>query len=508
MAQANVLLINPGVGEKSQSPRINAIVNNSFPTGLGVLAGCLLGDGLEQVDIVDEQVHPISDSDLPGLLNALAEPRIIGLGAYTINCGRAYEIAEKAKQIDPGCTVVVGGIHPTVVPDEPLSIQSIDVSVRGEAEETFSRLVSSILQGKEYRHLPGISFRGDDGFVHNPAAPLLRDLDKIPPFPYQLFAKDKENYPTFAAILGSRGCPYRCSFCSSRSISGTRFRHHSIDRVIHEITRLVREYGQESVHLMDDNIAVDRKHFGALCDAIVAAGLHKEAFFHGSMRGDNATDDVLDAAQKANFKILYFGLETGNERLMKAINKGETVAQVVEAIERASAKGFSVGATVILGLPSETRKERREIVRFVNRLPLGSVRFNTLTPYPGTPVYEEESPRGNVLVKGRWENFGVQYMWEGDDIPYVPEGSDRLGLIYDTMTANLRSYLSPKGIWRMLTQRYAGGNVIKLEKGWYTRWGESWRLISAFTYLITRFLNVAIRHFARSIVPRSSSRRS
>jgi len=500
MTEADILLINPAVSNASQNRRINAIVNNSFPTSLGVLAAWLMGNDVDRVEIIDEQVHPVGEADLPGILSALRPPRIVGLSSLTINSGRAYDLANQIKALDESVTVIIGGIHPTVLPEDPLANSRADIVVRGEAEQTLEGLVKRLRQGLDYRDLPGLSFRADGEVVHNPAAPLLQELDKIPPFPYHLFEGDLAQYPTFAAVLGSRGCPYKCTFCSSRSISGTRYRHHSVDRVIHEIEMLVRKYGQDSVHLTDDNIAVKKKHFFALCDAIVSRGLHKEAFFHGSMRGDNATDEVLDAAIRANFRILYFGLETGNERLMKVIDKGETVADVVEAIDRSTKKGISVGATVILGLPTETKKERRGVVRFVNRLPLSSVRFNTLTPYPGTPVYKQEHPKGNVLVKDRWENFGVQYMWEGDDIPYVPDGCDRLSLILDTMMANLRSYLSPRGIWRMLTQRYAGGNVIKLEKGWYTRWGESWRLLCAFTYLMTRFFNVALRHCGRTIV--------
>ena len=88
-------------------------------------------------------------------------------------------------------------------------------------------------------------------------------------------------------------------------------------------------------------------------------------------------------------------------------------------------------------------------------LPLASVRFNTLTPYPGTPVYTQEYSKGHIYIKGNWENFGVQYMWESDDIPYVPEGNDRIELIFDTMWANLACYVSFRGIKNLLTQKYA-----------------------------------------------------
>jgi anaerobic magnesium-protoporphyrin IX monomethyl ester cyclase len=494
MGNPSVLLINPAIANESQNRRINAVVNRTFPTSLGVLAGYLTGNGVEGVSLIDEQIYPISDSDLPQLINSMPEPRVFGLSVLTINSGSAYMLADKIKSHDPRAIVILGGIHPTVLPEEPFAeSKGVDIVVRGEGEETLLKLVVHIAEGRDWRALPGLSFPEDGVIKHNPDSPLIASLDDIPPFPYHLFEADLASYPTFAGVIGSRGCPYKCAFCSSRSISGTRYRYHSVARVVSEIKTLVRKYKQESVHLMDDNIAVNKKHFAALCEAIVGEGLHKEAFFHGSLRGDNASDDVLDMAKKANFKILYFGLETGNERLMKVVNKGETLAQIVDGMTRAAARGFSVGATVIFGLPTETRKERYEIMRFVHGLPLASVRFNALVPYPGTPFFDQEFPKGNILIKKNWSNFGVQFMWESDDIPYVPEGNSRLELIFDTMFANLYSYLSPKGLKRAITQRYAGGNVIKLEKDWFLSIKELRKMGNAFLYLISRFTSVAAR---------------
>jgi radical SAM superfamily enzyme YgiQ (UPF0313 family) len=250
---------------------------------------------------------------------------------------------------------------------------------------------------------------------------------------------------------------------------------------------------------MDDNIAVNREHFVELCNAIIKEGLNKKAYLHASMRGDNATEEILGKAVEANFKILYYGLETGSERLMKIINKGERVEDVVSAIKRTARKGISVGTTIIFGLPTETRRERKDTVKLVRSLPLSSVRYNTLVPYPGTPVFKELGSEGKILARDEWRNFGVQYMWESDDIPYVPDNNDRLELIFDTMWANLSFYLSIKGIRLLLTQSVAGGNVIKLSAKWFLSGGEIIRIARVFLYLATRFLNVAGRLFWKKL---------
>jgi anaerobic magnesium-protoporphyrin IX monomethyl ester cyclase len=494
-SRSNVLLINPGISECSQNKRINRLINISFPTSLGVIAGYLSASGIENVRIMDEQIIAFDDKSLRETIHSLQEPRIIGFSVLTLNCGRAYELAAKVKMIDPEAITVFGGIHPTVATEEVLGRGNIDVVVRGEGENTFKEMVHLILRHKDFKNILGISFRNSVNCVHNPNRPMIENLDEIPPFPYHLFENNLHKYPNFAGIFGSRGCTYGCTFCSARSISGRKYRYHSIDRVISECSTLVYKYKQTSIFLMDDNIAVNKKHFIGLCGAIIKKGLHKDAFFHGSMRGDDATEEVLQKAADANFKIIYYGLETGSERLMKVINKGEKVEEVVAATKRAADKGMAVGTTIIFGLPSETRKDRRDAMRLVRSLPLSSVRFNTLVPYPGTSVFNALASEGKILIKRDWENFGVQYMWESDDIPYVPDNNDRLELIFDTMWANLSFYLSIKGIRLLLTQSVAGGNVIRLSAKWFLSSGEIIRIASVFLYLAARFLNVTTRLF-------------
>ena len=109
--------------------------------------------------------------------------------------------------------MVLGGIHPTVVPDEPLKCKGVDIVVRGEGEETFSELVSLVSDEKDYREIAGVSLRKNGSVVHNPNRPMIMDIDDVPAFPYHLFEQDRQKYPTFGSILTSRGCPYNCTFC-------------------------------------------------------------------------------------------------------------------------------------------------------------------------------------------------------------------------------------------------------------------------------------------------------
>lgn len=489
---SDILLIMPEVNRRSQSKIVNSAIIATFPNSLAVLAGYLMHHGIQSISIVDEQLYRLSDQELAEKIYDLQEPRIIGISVLTLCCSRAYELAQKIKKIDKQATLILGGIHPTVRPEEAL-LCGADIVVRGEGEMTLFELVSSMRENKKLEGIQGISYKHDGRIIHNPIRPLIENLDKIPPIPYHLFEKDIPLYSSFSIIFGSRGCPYSCIFCSSRSVSGKTYRFHSVDRIIAEMKTLIYRYRQSSIWLLDDNIAVNKRHFVELCDRIVEEGIHRDAFFMGSMRGDNATDTILEKAREANFKLISLGLETGSEALMKTINKGETLAEVVEAILKTADKGIAVGTTLIFGLPTETRKDRYDAIKLVRSLPLSSVRFNTLSPYPGTPVYQMLEPEGKILVKKDWENFGVQYMWESDEIPYVPDGNDRLELIFDTMFANMSFYLSYRRVKDILRLPVGGGNAISFKKRWYLSIREIKKFTHLFFHLSLRFCNVSMR---------------
>jgi len=491
--KGNVLLIVPAVNPASQNKIINSIIIKTLPTSVGILAGFLDGRGVGIPRIIDEQINAIQDKDLPEIIASLEPPRIIGITVITIGCWRAYDLAEKIKKIDPKAIIILGGIHPTVVPEEAFQNGSVDVVVRGEGEETLLELVQAINNQMDFTKINGISFRSNGNIIHNPNRPLIKNLDEIPPFPYHLFEDNISEYPSFGSIISSRGCPYNCIFCSSRSISGRKYRYFSVERTISEIELLVDKYNQETIWFMDDNLGVNSKRFHGLLNGIIKRGLHKKARFIGSMRGDNVTDEILDKAKAANFGTISCSIETGSERLMKVLNKGETVEQVAQAIRRIHQKGISTSTAIIFGLPTETRGDRWKAIRLVRRLPLSSARFNTLTPYPGTPVYKMLNDQGKLKIKADWKNFAVQYMWEGDDLPYVPDGNSRYELMFDTMFANLYFYLNIKGIMGMIKAGHAGALVINLKEKWYLSPKILWRFTKVFFYISRRFIYITVK---------------
>nr|NJM00983.1 radical SAM protein [Desulfobacula sp.] len=492
----NILLINPAISTKTQEKIVTDVIRATFPFSLGHLAGYLLQDKSINLKIVDEQISPLGDGVIQQLIAEMDEPKIIGISTLTPTCSRAYEIADRIKELARDATVIIGGVHASVMPEEGLQHKGVDVVVRGEGEVTFAELIDRIKNGKDYSDIQGISIKKDGSIIHNQNRPLIKDLDLLPPFPYSLFEEHIDKYTGFTSVQTSRGCPYGCIFCSQRSISGRSYRHVSSERAVKDMKTLIEKFDARLIRIMDDNIAANKKRLMGLLNLIIKEGLHKKVSFEAPMRGDNMDEELLDKLKEANFSLLTFGLETASDRLMKLINKGETVDDVVRAIRMTSQKGISIGTTLIFGLPTETNKDRWEAMKLVSSLPLDSVRFNILTPYPGTPIYNELIKENKVLIKEGWENFSVQYMWQGDDLPYVPDGTNKYELMFFTMFANLWFYIRPSGIWKLFTKSVAGGNVVSLKKRWYFS-SFLFKMIRVGFYLTKRFAIIFFRMLVR-----------
>ena len=460
-----MLLINPSISKSSQIELLTKFIYTSFPTSIGFLAGYLRAYNGVTPEIIDEHIRPLSDTQLKSALGRM-EVGIVGLSCMTLTISRGIELARKIKEFAPNTLIVMGGIHPTVMPDDCFKSGVVDIVVKGEGEQTLSELYQRVEAGKSYEDLDGIVYKKDDAIVHNQGRALLKNIDDIPEFPYDLFAHDRDKYTDFGTMVTSRGCPFDCIFCSQRAISGKAFRYASIERSLSEIDKLINKYDVKTIYFNEDSFAIHKKRVYELCEGIIERGYHKQAEFIAELRADSTNRELLTKMYEANFTSLACGAETGSERLMKIINKRETVEQNNEFIRLASEIGIKVSTTYIFGFPTETREERKQTFKLSQQLPLDNVRFNTAIPYPGTYIYELAKQENRLNVLDEWKNFNVQYYAMFDDLPYYPKGMAKYELIYDTMIANIRTYVSVRGLTTLLKSPLTGGGVISLPDKW------------------------------------------
>ena len=487
-----MLLINPANAEYGGT--LSRFTPLSLPMSIGCLAAQMKAHG-HPVKIIDEEVGKLDWDNLDEVMEGLPQPYVFGITLLTAQVARTFELSALLKAKYPDCTVITGGYHATAMPEEAISCGSIDFVVRGEGERTLLALYEAIRSGvRDFSKIEGLTFRKDGEIVHTPETPLIKDLDTLPPFPYDMFVnmlaktKARASYD-WGFIMTSRGCPYKCSYCSQRMMTGSTYRYKSPQRIVEELDILINRFGAKQVFFMDDNFCFKKSRVKEMCDALVKSGLGKSCSFSLQTRADNFYADVVPMLTEAGFTSVGFGMETGVPRLVEQIHKGESLQCHIDAVRLAQKHGMDVALFMIFGFPTETHRERVESVRLVNSLRPTFVKYNNLMPYPGTPIYQDvkDSPRMNKV--GHWENFSSALAEMGlpltnrKPMPYVPETSSEWELTRDVIRYNLLSSLRPQVLMGVLRRKHGPG-WFKLRAQWYVHPSEWFHLLQLSSILL------------------------
>jgi anaerobic magnesium-protoporphyrin IX monomethyl ester cyclase len=462
-----MLLINPA--QERFGGFLSRYVPVGIPVAIGSLAAYLKKHGI-RVRVVDEEIVDITPSVLRELVQGLERPYMFGLSCLTAHVIRGYQLAAMIKAEFPDSIVIAGGLHPTALPEEALATGHIDYVVRGEGEEVLLRLHNAIRDGSDPTKLRGVSFTRGGQVVNNPEAPLIPELDDIPIFPYELF-----NHPKYdmGFITSSRGCPYKCTYCSQRMLTGTTYRYKSAERIVEELSLLIDRYGQKQIVFYDDNFCFKAKRVIDVCEAIMTAGLHKKCAFSVQTRADNFPPDLVPILARAGFRHAGFGMETGVNRLAKLIGKGETVEQHLDAVALGKQHGFEISLFMILGLPTETAAERAASFRVVQDARVQASKYNNLIPYPGTPIYNDLKTTDRLHIQRDWSNFNstlsvTRSVFDRTPLPYVPETTSEFELKRDIIRYNMKTYVTPRAVMAILRGK-KGPGWYHLPPRWYLK---------------------------------------
>ncbi len=461
-----------------------------IPIGIGTCAAYLKKWGVKNLRVLDEEIEEITSDNIREKLSGLDRPLIVGIGVLTSQAGRAYHIAQMIKNIEPDCTIIVGNVHVTTLPQEPLDLGVADIVVRGEGEETLRELYFALREGGNWKNIRGITYKNESGeIISNPDNDLIENLDDIPIFPYELF-----NHPRYdmGFLTGARGCPYKCTFCSQRLLTGFTYRWHSTERVIENLDVLINKFGQSAITFHDDIFSVNKRRVLDLCEGIIKSGLHKKCSFSVQTRADNIYEEILPSMAKANFKTIGMGMETGVERIAAETQKGQTVAQHFEATRLCKKYGLKVSLMFIYGFPGETKEDRDKTYAVAKEADVGYIKFNNLIPYPGTPIYEEAQKSGNFHITPDWRNCNstlsiTRTIFSTIPLPYVPEGTTEFELKQDIIRRNLQYYFQWKIIKKLLSGD-KGVGWLHLPPNWYLKPKEIGALVWMTIVLGTNLL--------------------
>ncbi len=464
-----MLFINPATAKFGGF--LSRYVPVGIPVAIGYLAAYLGRDGIKCA-VIDEEITAITPSVLREKVEGLEKPYIFGVSCLTAHVGRGYQIARMIKREFPNSVVVFGGLHPTSLPEEALLTGVVDYVVRGEGEAVMLALYRAIRGAGRPEDILGVSFIRDGVLHNNDEAPLIPDINDVPQFPYHLFAHPKYD---MGFLSTSRGCPYRCSYCSQRLLTGTTYRYKSAAKIMEELDVLVNKYNQTQVVFYDDNFCLKARRVHELCDMLIDSGMHRRVKLSVQTRADNVLvhggEELVRHMAAAGFGHLGFGLETGTQRLADLIRKDETIECHLDATALCQRHGIDVSLFMIFGLPTEMPEDREIGYNIVKKAGAVSMKFNNLIPYPGTPLWNELKDSGRVDIQPDWRNFNsvlaiTSSIFDKTPLPYVPDTASEWELKRDITRYNLRSYVNWKSIAGILGHTKSSG-FIMLPKGWF-----------------------------------------
>jgi len=310
----------------------------------------------------------------------------------------------------PDATYVLLGPHGTELPAHTFDkIPALDVIVRGEPELTTVDLIRRLGAGESLDDLTGISIVRDGACVDNPDVSFIDDLDSLPLPAYHLLPMEKYRYrgeanepgnedERFAFMITSRGCPYRCSYCSLTML-GHRYRVRSIEKVLEEIDLLVRDYGVNKIIFHDQILTLKKPHVKELCDGLIARGYDVAWFCQGVV--NEFPVELLGLMKQAGCAQINFGLESGVEEVSARMRKN-SVADFIKIYDQGQQVGVDIVPNHMVGLPGETPELARQSNEFYKKFGFKYFFASPTIPYPGTELYEIGRKNGTIRAE-TWE---------------------------------------------------------------------------------------------------------
>jgi anaerobic magnesium-protoporphyrin IX monomethyl ester cyclase len=354
--------------------------------------GAALAEAGHDVRIYCEQLAPVDWDDVLGA-------DIVGFSTTTSTAPAAYGMADRVRS--RGVPVIIGGSHVTFMADEALA--RADYVARGEGgDQLMLELVAALRGERELDTIAGLSFVRDGRHVHNAVRPACADLDELPVPDLSLIVGHERMRST--PIMTSLGCPFACNFCSVTAMFGRKYRFRSAASVVDEIERKRPSH----IFFYDDNFAADRGRLKELLRLMIARGLVIP--WQAQVRTDAARDDeLLELMRRSGCETLALGLESVDQATLDALNKSQTVTDIVAAIDAIHDHGIRVHGMFVLGADGDDAETMQHTVDFALRHRIDTVMLNVLTPAPGTGWFQEVDGAGRIFDR-RWQLYDGQHV--------------------------------------------------------------------------------------------------
>lgn len=416
---------------------------------LGALYIASAARKIAKVKVADVASEDIPSEALDDLIEDFA-PDIIGITMNTRQVLSAYSIVKRVKRLSPEVRIIVGGPHPSAMAEQTLKeCEEIDVAVVSEGEQTVVEILEAYENQRSLDDVKGIVFKRHDGsFVRQSAREPIEDLDTIAFPAYDLISLDsyfkrqstRMKYHPSLAVMGSRGCPFRCLFCSN-PVWRRKVRFRSPQNVANEIEWIHEKFHVREVYFHDDTFDLSPSWVLNLCSELERKNLHQKIVWKAECRVNRqlVSETILRRMRSAGCWLVTFGVESGNQKVLNYMNKEITLDEIYRAFRLAKEAGLKRGCFLTLGHVGETSETIADTIKLAKKLGpdyYGGIQL--LVPYPGSGLYDiwvKQVPPDKV----RW--------WVRGETPFfIPKTMSKEDLTRWHRRANLQLRLRPSFI--------------------------------------------------------------
>ena len=447
----------------------DGLVGSYFPLGLGYLAAWLKRHSYE-ADILQPEPEQSFDDALTAKLESF-KPTLAGISVMTPSYPQAVRLCGLIKESDPSRKTVLGGHHISAVGGEALAqAPEVDFAVIGEGEQTLLELAAALDEGRtDMSDIDGLAWRDADGEIRvNPPREFMTDMDSLPHPARELVDMSRfglHSYIDFgkrsATMVTSRGCPFKCMFCSSWLAMGSKYRWRSADSVLAEIRELVEVHKVDHIVFEDDTMTLRRSRMVEICNALIE--MPNSPSWYCLSRVDTMDLELARLMRKAGCRMVNFGIESGSPEILEKIGKKISLDKAVDAIAACTKAGLRTQCTFIVGFPFDTDETMELTYRAACRIKPTIAMFFPLTPYPGTRVFDEfMDPSIAPKTVGQWDKF---IMTSGQGSISVNPEHDGQEICRIADRWNRRFFRRPSQWFRLLRTVSSVGEFMRLAKG-------------------------------------------
>jgi anaerobic magnesium-protoporphyrin IX monomethyl ester cyclase len=384
----------------------NVVGMKSPPLGLAYIGAVAERLGC-QVKVIDSASVGLTSRQLVDRIVEY-EPDVFGVGTTTMGYKEGLSLISAVKERLGRTFTVMGGPHVTFTDDETLrKCPQLNTVVRGEGEKTFEELLMAVQSGASLSAVKGLTYRVNGDICRNADRPFVQDLDSLGFAGYHLLPMNTYKMGRgnlYACMITSRGCPYQCSFCSSSNLFGKKWRFRSPEHVVAEMEYLKDRFGCREIEILDDTFTVSPQRADRICELLIKKNL--DLPWSASSRIGTLTAEMARKLKRAGCTTLYLGFESASQEVLDSLCKGIKLEEAFKTMEVIRKAGLRAIGSFIIGCPADTVKTIKKTIRFARALSPRYAQFTLLTPYPGTPFYDQAQSSGLIAEKD-WTKYTI-----------------------------------------------------------------------------------------------------